>query len=77
MAASRGTRQSVHGAAPVIPNHAIVLQRAALAAVFTPDALIGDQVEIEGSKQEWICKASRDTVFMRSKDGVMKFEWHE
>lgn len=49
----------------------------ALAAVFTPDALIGDQAEIEGSKQEWICKASRDTVFMRSKDGVMKFEWHE
>lgn len=48
-----------------------------LAAVLTPDALVGDSAEIEGSKQEWICKASRDAVLMRSKDGVTQFEWHE
>ncbi len=48
-----------------------------LAAVFTPDALHATNAEIESSKQEWICKATRDAVLMRRKDGSAQFEWHE
>lgn len=48
-----------------------------LAAVLTPDALHASNAEIDQSKQEWICKATRDAVLMRSKDGKRQFEWHE
>ncbi len=49
----------------------------ALAAVLTPDALFADAVGLEQSRQEWICKASRDGVMMIRKNGAERFSWIE
>lgn len=49
----------------------------ALAAVLTPDALFADHAGLERSRQEWICKATRDVVMMKHKNGPEQFEWRE
>lgn len=49
----------------------------ALAAVLDSDALFADHATLERSKQEWICKATRDQVMMISKSGTNRFEWRE
>lgn len=51
--------------------------RCALAAVLTPDALSADSAELERSRQEWICKASKDQVMMLRKSGKERFAWSE
>lgn len=50
----------------------------ALAAALTVDAVHGETAEIEGSRQEWVCKATRNGVMMlRKAGGPGQFEWHE
>lgn len=49
----------------------------ALAAVLTPNALFADHTVLEHSRQEWICKATRDMVMMKQKNGTQQFEWRE
>ncbi|MCD2512165.1 RES family NAD+ phosphorylase [Comamonas endophytica] len=49
----------------------------ALAAVLTPNALFADSAELERSRQEWICKASKDRVMMLRKSGTERFAWSE
>lgn len=49
----------------------------ALAAVLTPNALHADANELEKSRQEWTCKATRDTVLMIRKGGSERFSWSE
>lgn len=49
----------------------------ALAAALTPDAVFADNATLEQSRQEWICKATRDTVMMIRKSGSERFEWGE
>lgn len=51
--------------------------RCALAAVLTPRALFADSAELERSRQEWLCKASKDQVMMLRKSGSERFAWHE
>lgn len=47
-----------------------------LAAVLTPDALFASAQEIAQSTQEWICKATHETVLMRRQGGAEQFEFH-
>ena len=49
----------------------------ALAAVLTPHALFASQADIDRSRQEWVCKATRDTVMMIRKGGAERFQWSE
>lgn len=49
----------------------------ALAAALTPDALFADDAALDQSRQEWICKATRDRVMMINKRGTERFEWGE
>lgn len=47
-----------------------------LAAVLKPDALHMEPAALEKSRQEWTCKATRDTVLMYNKGGN-RFTWTE
>ena len=49
----------------------------ALAVALSVDAMHGTPSSIEASRQEWICKATRDHVMMIQKAGNGRFEWHE
>lgn len=49
--------------------------RCALAAVLTPDALFSTPAKLERSKQEWVCKTTKDNVMMIRKNGPGRFEW--
>ena len=49
----------------------------ALAVALTAQALFADHAALEQSRQEWICKATRDQVMMISKRGDERFEWCE
>lgn len=48
-----------------------------LAVALTAAAVHGDYEALESSRQEWVCKATRDSVMMLRKGGTDKFEWHE
>lgn len=49
----------------------------ALAAALMPEAVHADAAQLEKSKQEWTCKATKDIVLMIQKNGSGRFSWSE
>ena len=49
----------------------------ALAAALVPGAVHAERARLEKSKQEWVCKTTRDVVLMIQKNGPGRFSWSE